>query len=211
MFLNYRFSDCDDVWSFLFASWSTTWKTLHCSMWRIDFSCIKQIEFIANIDFDKQSKFDTWSHRLVVEDKFKGQHDYRFRLIKVRNYLFSIKCNLKCLCSSVREILGYSGNEMMGNWFGRYIPREDLAKFEDIRQRCCKSIVFTMKIYWSLFFFFCWFVSSRTITDECLWSIRYLCKSWTKSFDIFMSNSTNAWATSENNQISCCCSINWVR
>ena len=39
---------------------------------------------------------------------------------------------------SVKDILGYTRNEMIGNWFGRYLSVNDLEKFEDIRQRYCK-------------------------------------------------------------------------
>ena len=55
-------------------------------------------------------------------------------------------------CSSVRDILGYSGNEMLSNWFGRYIPHEELAKFEDIRQRWCKILIETNNIRYILGF-----------------------------------------------------------
>lgn len=37
--------------------------------------------------------------------------------------------------SNVKDILGYSRNEMIGNWFGRYLATSDLEKFETIRQK----------------------------------------------------------------------------
>ena len=39
----------------------------------------------------------------------------------------------------MKDILGYSANEMITNWFGRYIPSEDVAKIEAIRQKYCKK------------------------------------------------------------------------
>ncbi|UJR09105.1 hypothetical protein I4U23_013352 [Adineta vaga] len=36
--------------------------------------------------------------------------------------------------SNVKDILGYARNEIIGNWFGRYLSAEDLEKFEKIRQ-----------------------------------------------------------------------------
>jgi hypothetical protein len=36
---------------------------------------------------------------------------------------------------NVKDILGYSRNEMIGNWFGRYLSTNDLDKFEAIRQK----------------------------------------------------------------------------
>jgi PAS domain-containing protein len=36
---------------------------------------------------------------------------------------------------NVKDILGYSRNEMIGKWFGRYLSTNDLRKFESIRQR----------------------------------------------------------------------------
>ncbi|CAF1461839.1 unnamed protein product [Adineta steineri] len=36
--------------------------------------------------------------------------------------------------SNMKDILGYSRNEMIGNWFGRYLVRDDLEKFETIRR-----------------------------------------------------------------------------
>ena len=41
-----------------------------------------------------------------------------------------------------RIILFYSRNEMIGNWLGRYLPTNDLEKFETIRQRYCKNTLF---------------------------------------------------------------------
>ncbi|CAF0859783.1 unnamed protein product [Rotaria sordida] len=37
--------------------------------------------------------------------------------------------------SNVREILGYTTNDMIGNWLGRYTPQNDLEKFEKIQQK----------------------------------------------------------------------------
>jgi PAS domain-containing protein len=37
--------------------------------------------------------------------------------------------------SNVKDILGYSRNEMIGNWLGRYLTTNDLEKFEAIRQK----------------------------------------------------------------------------
>ncbi|CAF0918279.1 unnamed protein product [Adineta ricciae] len=36
--------------------------------------------------------------------------------------------------SNVKDVLGYARNEIIGNWFGRYLSSEDLEKFENIRQ-----------------------------------------------------------------------------
>lgn len=43
---------------------------------------------------------------------------------------------------SVKDILGYSRNEMIDNWFGRYLATSDLEKFETIRQKYCKNLIF---------------------------------------------------------------------
>ena len=39
----------------------------------------------------------------------------------------------ECLFS-VKDILGYSRNEIIGQWFGRYLTTDDLDKFETIRR-----------------------------------------------------------------------------
>jgi PAS domain-containing protein len=38
------------------------------------------------------------------------------------------------ISSNVKDILGYSRNEIIGNWFGRFLATDDLEKFETIRQ-----------------------------------------------------------------------------
>jgi hypothetical protein len=48
----------------------------------------------------------------------------------ILNFLFSVK-----------DILGYSRNEMIGNWLGRYLATNDLEKFEAIRQKYCKNTI----------------------------------------------------------------------
>lgn len=35
---------------------------------------------------------------------------------------------------SVKDILGYSRNEIIGQWFGRYLTSDDLDKFDVIRR-----------------------------------------------------------------------------
>jgi len=41
-----------------------------------------------------------------------------------------------CMVSSnVKDILGYSRNELIGNWFGKFLATNDLEKFETIRQK----------------------------------------------------------------------------
>jgi hypothetical protein len=42
---------------------------------------------------------------------------------------------------SVKDILGYSRVEMMGNWLGRYLATNDLKKFETNQQKHCKNIL----------------------------------------------------------------------
>jgi hypothetical protein len=39
---------------------------------------------------------------------------------------------------SVKDILGYTRNEIIGNWFGRFLTTNDLEKFETTRQKYCK-------------------------------------------------------------------------
>jgi hypothetical protein len=63
-------------------------------------------------------------------------------MINNNNYLNSmIKLTLNedmsihTISSNANNILGYTRNEMIGNWFGRYLLSNDLAKFEAIRQR----------------------------------------------------------------------------
>ena len=47
---------------------------------------------------------------------------------------------MSCVFSfSVKDVLGYARNEIIGNWFGRYLSSEDLEKFEKIRQSHCKT------------------------------------------------------------------------
>jgi hypothetical protein len=43
--------------------------------------------------------------------------------------------SINMISSNVNNILGYTRNEMIGNWFGRYLSSNDLDKFETIRQR----------------------------------------------------------------------------
>ncbi|CAF2485566.1 unnamed protein product [Rotaria sp. Silwood2] len=43
--------------------------------------------------------------------------------------------SINTVSSNVKEILGYTNNEMSGNWIGRYIPENDLEKFEKIQQK----------------------------------------------------------------------------
>jgi PAS domain-containing protein len=43
--------------------------------------------------------------------------------------------SISFVSSNIKEILGYSRNEMIGNWLGRYLTTNDLEKFEAIRQR----------------------------------------------------------------------------
>ncbi|CAF0771376.1 unnamed protein product [Rotaria sp. Silwood1] len=43
--------------------------------------------------------------------------------------------SINTVSSNVKEILGYTKNEMSGNWLGRYIPQNDLEKFEKIQQK----------------------------------------------------------------------------
>ena len=43
--------------------------------------------------------------------------------------------------SSVKDILGYSRNEIIGSWFGRFLTTDDLDKFETIRRTYCKSFI----------------------------------------------------------------------
>ena len=40
---------------------------------------------------------------------------------------------------SVKDVLGYSRNEIVGQWFGRFLPTSDLEKFEANRKIYCKS------------------------------------------------------------------------
>jgi PAS domain-containing protein len=42
---------------------------------------------------------------------------------------------ISLISSNVKDILGYSRSEMIGNWLGRYLTTNDLEKFEAIRQR----------------------------------------------------------------------------
>jgi PAS domain-containing protein len=37
--------------------------------------------------------------------------------------------------SNVKDILGYTRNEIIGNWFGRFLATDDLEKFETTRQK----------------------------------------------------------------------------
>ena len=46
---------------------------------------------------------------------------------------------------SVKDILGYSRNEIMGNWFGRFLATNDLEKFETIRQKYCNWLFILKK------------------------------------------------------------------
>jgi hypothetical protein len=39
---------------------------------------------------------------------------------------------------SVKDILGYSRNEIIGHWFGRFLATNDLEKFETTRKIYCK-------------------------------------------------------------------------
>ena len=40
---------------------------------------------------------------------------------------------------SGNDVLGYSRNELLGQWFGRFLVQNDVEKFEAIRQAYCKS------------------------------------------------------------------------
>ena len=40
---------------------------------------------------------------------------------------------------SVKDTLGYSRNEMVGNWFGRYLASDDVDKLQAIRQKYCNE------------------------------------------------------------------------
>jgi PAS domain-containing protein len=43
--------------------------------------------------------------------------------------------SINFVSSNVKDILGYSRNEMIGHWLGRYLATNDVEKFEAIRQR----------------------------------------------------------------------------
>jgi len=47
---------------------------------------------------------------------------------------------LKFILFSVKDILGYTRNEIIGNWFGRFLATNDLEKFEMTRQKYCKRL-----------------------------------------------------------------------
>jgi PAS domain-containing protein len=39
------------------------------------------------------------------------------------------------ISSNVKDILGYTRNEIIGNWFGRFLATNDLEKFEITRKK----------------------------------------------------------------------------
>jgi PAS domain-containing protein len=56
----------------------------------------------------------------------------------VNNTMIKLTLNddmtVSMVSSNVKDILGYSRNEIMGNWFGRFLATNDLEKFETMRQ-----------------------------------------------------------------------------
>lgn len=47
--------------------------------------------------------------------------------------LFDKQKSNECLFST-KDVLGYTRNEIVGQWFGRYLATNDLEKFEAIRR-----------------------------------------------------------------------------
>lgn len=114
---------------------------------------------------------------------------------------------------SVKDILGYSRNEMTGNWLGRYLTNDAVEKFENIREKYCKE---NFDIFSSCFFHekFLWFSAkwsrSTANSEECVWYLRYVRGERRKSLDIPMSNTSDSWAKIKGNQGFDCGSINRV-
>jgi PAS domain-containing protein len=56
----------------------------------------------------------------------------------INNTMVKITLNddmtVSMMSPNVKEVLGYSKNEMIGKWFGRFLATNDLEKFENIRQ-----------------------------------------------------------------------------
>jgi len=49
--------------------------------------------------------------------------------------------------SNIKDVLGYARNEIVGNWFGRYLPSEDLEKLENMRHIQFQNEQRTPKMY----------------------------------------------------------------
>jgi PAS domain-containing protein len=59
-------------------------------------------------------------------------NDYTNSMVKVT---LNEDMSIHFASSNVKDILGYSRNEMIGHWLGRYLATNDLEKFEAIRQK----------------------------------------------------------------------------
>jgi PAS domain-containing protein len=57
----------------------------------------------------------------------------------VNNTMIKLTLNddmtVSMISSNIKDILGYSRNEIIGNWFGRFLATDDLEKFETMRQK----------------------------------------------------------------------------
>lgn len=61
--------------------------------------------------------------------------------------------------SSMKNVLGYTKNEMVGNWLGRYVATDDLHKFEALPQKFCKKKI---NIMFPSYLIFCFYRFSST-------------------------------------------------
>jgi PAS domain-containing protein len=59
--------------------------------------------------------------------------------IIINNTMIKLTLNddmtINMVSPNVKDILGYTRNEIIGNWFGRFLATNDLEKFEETRQR----------------------------------------------------------------------------